>query len=556
MQHRSATATGDGTVRSRLRTLAEVMLVFAIAAAVRVHGLTQELAGDELYNFLAARQLLVDGTLSIHGGEPYTRAQLFTHLVAGFFRVFGESPVVSRLPALLFGAGAVALVFWWVASHGERLAAWVAALLLALDPESVKASQMCRFYSVHMVLFLAAAIVVEAAVQPGRRVASAVALGVVGALALTIAWHLQLVTQIGLGGLALFAGLALLPRTIAVLRRRPAARLVAAAAVVGALVLAALWMQTGGLEDLLRKAAYRDLWARGFAERPDYYVQALIEAYPTPATLLPLAVLLAAPRQPLLTLLCACVFGAAFLVHSALAWKALRYVLYLSPFFFVLTGLGVAAAAPALVRAADRFLALSAFVVARPRLRRFGQRALVAGVAAFVLAANPSFLRTVRGWTLDPSYRHPGMTSGSLSWGRAAAVLQPLVGATGAVVSTDDLQSLYYLGRLDYVINLDHLYEDRMLEKGPRPEFTPDVKIAVPIVSTAASLRRIFACHADGLVVAQFWALGADYIVPPETARFLETCCAPIELPREWGLAAWRWQTPASELASDCPPKP
>lgn len=542
--------------RGRGATIVETALVFVIAALVRWPGIAQELGGDELYNFLAARQLLVDGTLSIHGGDPYTRAELFTRIVAGFFRLFGESSAVARLPALLFGAAAAAIVFWWVASHGERLAAWVAALLLAFDPEAVKASQMCRFYTMHMVLFLGAAVAVEAAVRPGRRIGSALAFAAGAVLALRVGTEIQPVTKIGAGGLALFAGLACLPRVLAVMRSGRMAQLAVGAAVLGVLGVVALWAGHGGLDELIRLATYRDLWARGAAERPDFYVQALIEAYPTFATLLPVLVLLAAPRQPMLTLLCVCVFGASLVVHSAMAWKAQRYVLYLQPFFFVLSGLAVAAVVPALVQATDRFLLPHRWLAERPSSTRLVRAAVLAGVALFALAANPALARTVKSWTLDPSYRHPGMTTGTLSWARAAGALQPVLREAGAVVATDDLKSLYYLGRLDYVVNLDHLHEDRMPGQGPWAEFTPDAKLDVPVVSTSDSLRRIFACYAEGVVVAQHWALATDTVVPPETAKFLETCCESIELPREWGIAVWRWRTPASELARDCPPGP
>jgi hypothetical protein len=406
------------------------------------------------------------------------------------------------------------------------------------------------------VLFLAAAIAVEAAVRPGRRLAGALALAAGAVLALYVGAELQPVTKIGAGGIALFAGLACLPRILAAVRSRRIAQLALGAGVLGAVGVLALWAAHGGLDELIRQASYRDLWARGAAERPDFYVQTLIEAYPTFATLLPVLVLLAAPRQPMLTLLCVCVFGASLAVHSAMAWKAQRYVLYLSPFFFVLSGLAVAAAVPALVSATDRFLLPHRWLVERPALTRFARATVLAGVALFALAANPALARTVKGWTVDPSYRHPGMTTGTLSWARTAKALQPDLAQAGAVVATDDLKGIYYLGRLDYVVNLDHLYEDRMPGEGPRPEFTPDKKIAVPLVSTADSLRRIFACYPQGVVVAQYWALETDTVVPPETAKFLETCCESIELPREWGIAAWRWRTPASELARDCPPEP
>ena len=145
--------------------------------------------------------------MSITGGEPYQRGRALTILVAWLFRALGESAFVARLPALLFSGLAVALLYLWVRAHGERLAALVAALLLALDPESVKLSTMMRFYTAQLLFFLIGVIAVEALVEWRRRALATVALAAAAAASLVFAYELQMVTAIGIGGLGLYVAL-------------------------------------------------------------------------------------------------------------------------------------------------------------------------------------------------------------------------------------------------------------------------------------------------------------------------------------------------------------
>ena len=147
---------------SRRTALVEAVVISAIALAIRLPGIGQDAGGDELYHILAAQQYLADGTLSIHGAEPYTRARFFTMLVAACMRLFGDSPEAARIPALAAGTLTVLLGFLWVRSLGERAGAWVAGLLLALDPELVKLSQWARFYTLQHLAILSGAIAVLA----------------------------------------------------------------------------------------------------------------------------------------------------------------------------------------------------------------------------------------------------------------------------------------------------------------------------------------------------------------------------------------------------------
>jgi hypothetical protein len=534
----------------------EATLVLIFATAWRLPGMFQEWAGDELYHFLAARQYLVDGTLSIGGGEPYSRGKALTLVAANLMRVFGQTAFVARLPALLCGSLAVAVLYLWIRSYGERTAAVVAAFFLAVDPESVKLSQMVRFYTPQLLLFLIGVIATSELLERRRDLFATLAFAAVAAASLLFAYQLQVVTLIGIFGLGLYAALVMGQPLLASAREAWPVRLVLLLVIAVGLGAGFQAFRSGFVGELLSLASYTDQWGLESARNPAFYVGHMLDGYPGLWTAFGLAAVLAATRQLRLTLLCVSIFGTAFGVHSLLAWKADRYLFYSIPFFFVVFGLAFARVAGPFAALVEGLVQRSPALRTRPRLARAARNAILAGVILFAALSHPALIRSVRSLFLDPSYRHPGMGEGSISWSRASQVLKPLMKQTDAVVTTDDLKAIYYLGRVDYVLHRDHLFENRSAEQGPRPEFSIDVRINRPVVSEPASIARLMACHESGLIVAQDWALGTSYWVPQDTRRFIAEHGEPIPLPPEWGISVFRWTTPRDRLASDCPPKP
>jgi hypothetical protein len=79
--------TADGPGRRGARSWrTEAAAVALIALTVRLIQLDHAPWVDELFHMLAARSLLTDGTLHINGTVEYTRAWVFTWLLAGLTR--------------------------------------------------------------------------------------------------------------------------------------------------------------------------------------------------------------------------------------------------------------------------------------------------------------------------------------------------------------------------------------------------------------------------------------------------------------------------------------
>ena len=527
----------------RGRALPEALGVVALALVVRLVGITREPAGDELYHVLSARQYLTDGVPGINGGV-YDRVPLFTSMVAGAYRFLGESMFAARLPALIGGVLLTLVMFLWLRREHSRTAAWIAAGLLALDPLMVELSQYSRFYTLQLFCFALAAVAAYEAARPRTGPGRRFAFGTASLLALLGAVYFQAVSIVGGGGIALFvallAGGTLIGRLPAS-RRLPAALGAGVAAVLGvALVFAS---PVGAM--MIRMATYTDTWAASTASTPQYYHWFLQGSYPLLWGLFPLvaAAALVARWRP--ALLCLCIFGVAFAAHSLMAWKTPRYFAYALPFFFAMVGIALADTVPAMARWLGRAARRLPLLAAAPGVRRAALAAVALGLAAFAVANTPALMRTIEVLRRDHRFLYPGGPTPTLSWRLAAPTLRPIVDSVETVVSTEDLEAFYFLGRASFVLDRDHLNQGSRL-----PEFSVDPRIRTPMVSERASLERIVACSPSGVVVAMRWALRSSYKMPRETAEFIESRLTPVPLPKASGLVAFRWESPAIDAAA------
>jgi hypothetical protein len=211
LRSRPEDASGAGSITHRTTAGSlwlEVLLLAAIALAVRLIYLDHAPYIDELYHALAARSLLDDGTLHINGERPYTRAWALTYVVAGLFWFFGDSLVVGRIPAVVAGIALVVALFLWLRSVATGAAAWIAAILLCFAPISIYLSQQVRFYTLHAFFFWLGAFAVYAASTSAPRRNRRTAWLAAGAGAcFVVAFHLQPITAVGVAALALWLAL-------------------------------------------------------------------------------------------------------------------------------------------------------------------------------------------------------------------------------------------------------------------------------------------------------------------------------------------------------------
>lgn len=124
---------------------------------------------DEAQTALISKTILTDGVprgydgknfFSQEGGAEYGNNYLWRwhtwlpfYVLAGFYKIFGVTTFVSRLPFVLFGFGTVLMVYYFcrLLWPGTRIPL-IAAGLLAVSVPFLILSRQCRYYSMAMFL--------------------------------------------------------------------------------------------------------------------------------------------------------------------------------------------------------------------------------------------------------------------------------------------------------------------------------------------------------------------------------------------------------------------
>lgn len=548
------TLPGSPASRARRAAIAAPLAVFAIALVARLIGLHHTPYVDELNHVMAAHSLLARGTLQLDaGGEPYTRARLFTYLVAALFRVFGESLAVARIPAVIAGAALVTALFVWVRGEAGRGAAWTAAMLFSFQPQSLYLSQLARFYTIQTLCFFVGGVCVYRAITsdslPRRRVMQ---LGACAVLLFALALHFQVITIVGIAAVIAWAVLDALVSW----RRAHAGRSLSGAQIGGAIAVAVVLLAAGALAVRggvvsrgLALFSYVDLWAEANRHNVRYYHDIFLDQYATIWTLFPLLALLAIARNGRAAIFCLLVFVIAFVVHSLAAWKAERYLFSVMPMFFAVVGMGVAEGArrvrPALEGAID-------WMAGRAVGSRTRERAVAiafALAAAFALVGNGATSYAIKMLrTSDADWQLALLYRGQPDWDAALPVLAPAADSASVLVSASELKALYYLHRLDVLLSVDYLGDPRH----PGPQFSSFHKLAKPVVSTSESLDELRACFPSGLIVSERGQWRTPWSIQSSVADHIEETMERVRVPASTRLLVFRWRTPKVDSAANC----
>ncbi len=535
----------DAHWRARALELAQdwrcaALFLFGFSVIIRFIEIDRPPHVDELYHILAAKGWLVHGEPRIADGL-YTRAQLFTMLVAGSLGIFGDNLVAARLPSIIAGSLLVAAVFLWTRAVAGTAAAWIAALLLCLSAMSFQLFLWARFYALHALVFWLAAIgayaLVEARLGLGTRLGLAV--GSVGAALLAL--HLQTLTLVGLAALAFWLGLAAgLPWLWSLGGARWRWPLLIG--IAGALLAALALLVSLGLLDGLWQG-YRSAPPHSAEHRNEvwFYHLLLLQRYPAIWPFFPFVGLIALAVRPRPALFCFSVFTAVFVLELFAGMKDQRYLLFAMPFFYVLCGIALAATLGRLVNLLSTAGDRAAAALLPGGLRRPAKWAAIAASLLFLIGANGSTAKTALtfvGVRLSADDGGIGIASNAISaaWSAAGAALEPWLDEQRVVVTMAEELTLYYIGDYDILIDRNRAAE---LRAG---EFAVDPRNGRTVVSEPASVELILDCYREGLIIGdtQVWRKRAR--VDDQLADLIERRTTRIDLPIAPPLVLFRWE--------------
>jgi len=501
---------------------------------------------DELYHVLAARGLLSDGSPTIAEGV-YERAYLHTWLIAQFFRGFGESLSVARLPSALAMAGTVTVLFAWLRQVAGSRAAVLGAALFALSPFAVDIAQFARFYGLQSVTFVSGSLLVYGAVEStgsGRWTRALAALVLLG-----VAAYFQSTSLIGIAGIAAWLtvriGLAWVASARGGSRGRGtrAALALPVLLILGLLGALALYA-SGAWQPLLEAYRHTAEFNRGDAGNVLYYHLWYLLYYPTLWPLIAVLVIMAIAWRPGPAWFAATIFLVAIVLSSFAGSKNLRYVVYAQPYAFALFGIAIASVWGPLVRFSTelrgRFASTLPFP--EPTARRLANAASIVALGVLLLGNSA----TVRTLSLLADIEIPPEEK-SVRWRAAESALRPLLERSDVVVTMTELEMLYYFDRYDILLSSSRLGE---IPEGV--DFSADFRTGRPVIGSVEAMGKVLECYDSGVLVTNTRRWGGTKFVSAEMARLIERSTEAVPLPKESRVLAFEWRrddAPATEPA-------
>ncbi|MGH7505512.1 MAG: glycosyltransferase family 39 protein, partial [Longimicrobiales bacterium] len=181
-------APGDGADR---RTVAVLATIVVLGLALRIPGLGESLWFDELFStrlhLYSAGALFRTAARDLH--PPFHSLLMFV-----WIRLFGDSEVAVRIPALLFGLGSILLTYAVARRFTSGRAAVLAAFLMALSPVHIWYSQEARLYAAGVFFTLLAVYALHRVIErpDSDRLVWGYA-GAVGLLAMTHFYHVSII---------------------------------------------------------------------------------------------------------------------------------------------------------------------------------------------------------------------------------------------------------------------------------------------------------------------------------------------------------------------------
>lgn len=486
------------------------LLILTAGLYVRLVDLgTQSFDTDELFHFFAAESLVDAGNLELPGGLVYGRAAWFTEVVAESFRLRGPSEAAARLPAALFGAAVVPLVYWIGVTWFGRSAAIFAALAVALVPFNVVHSRRARMYAPLELLFTFGffAFYQGLIARPRRAAAWLIS----SAAALAAAYNTHVLTGLFAPVAATYAAAATAVvgwtrGRAAALRSRYAA--IAALLIVGGLVAL---VSNPWIPDAVASLRSAPVWGAP-AVSGSRYLYLLRQPWMFP--LFALLILGAAQtliernRAGIYTLFVA---GAYLAFLSTAVVQQARYMVLVFPLIALISGIGFGWIVDR--QAAEAVVSLSASPGGRERPllpawgRHIAATAVIGGL--WLLPAVGWARQSLRaGTTTDLSvYGAPARPS----W-RAACEYVVAQGKDTVIVATDPLAVLKYCGRVEFGIDGDSwigsqqypLAEDRPAPVGERPlgPARVDPYSGATMILTLDDLLAVQEAHPQGWFLA------------------------------------------------------
>lgn len=529
------------TTRAPLLTLAILGALLLCGLYLRFYHLGQpSFWVDELNHVYAGMALSQGEAPEFPSGVANERALLYSRTVGWAFALFGVNEFAARFSSAVFGLLSIVLVFWvgkrWLGTRVGLLAAF----FLTFAHPAIGWSRTCRMYALFQLLFLLGVYWFYKGFE-GERTSADPSKGeslwgkiknylaaqgmhpgwlAAAGLVLLISFQMHQLTGLFGATVAVYCAASL---GGAALRQGWRAALTSKYAVVlGLMGLGgAIGFLAFNLGDFIRYALeFHPDWARyDRAQDTHFYYWWLTagDQFPLAALFLigALQAVLRLHRPALFSLIA---FVVPLFFHSfVFSYKVPNYVFNVYPFFVLLIAYG-------LNNLYESELPRVRAIWERFDLRRWVSPQHVRGLVLVVFVAwipLTVWFRIAVKIPLIGSAGKNGVVT-HYDWRGAAQFVAGERTEGDAVLTTLPLTVLYYLGDVDYNLNLAHLDESLRWETPAANGRTHEFYTGAPSVMSVTDLQEVMQMYRRGWVIVDRYRLAREQYVPKDLAQYIQ----------------------------------
>lgn len=462
-----------------------ILLVAVVISAV--HGLisSQHLDHpphfDEMYHMLAAESNKAEGSYRILDGE-YTRASLYTKIIASRMYLFENSLESARFINIIFSVIMVIGIVFVVGVFFNTYVAVLVGTFMATNPEIVTSAHTVRFYTLHSGIFFAfAALFLYIFLNWKDKWNLNFLFGIPAMLVLfCIAYHLQVTTIIGIGGMMIGFFIANVYEICSWFKQiKIVKKICYIFLLIGILICGAIILNDKLIALVSTFKSYPE-WASTHASNKLYYYYIFEQWYPALWPLMPIFFVLSFIQWPKETIYISSIFIVTLIFLSFAPQKGTRYICFALPFAFMPLSAGIVVLGNALIFYVKKIntilskrtfsmmyfplisLAIILFVITQPVVR---------SSYGLIAHGNPS--------DFYYNLHQP-------DWEMARNSLKSQITGEYTLVASAGIKSAYYFGDYSYDIN-----KSLVAETDTGREFGLDLRTGRRAISSPSSLEYI-----------------------------------------------------------------
>jgi len=437
---------------------------------------------------------------------------------------FGDNELLfARIPALLFGMLATALLSAWMGVRVGWIAAVAVACIFVMSPMTLNSAVLVRFYTLHTLLMAMLLLFWYEATAWQRTPRNLVIVVVVSAGLIWLGLQFHDLTQITIlsGLVAIVMLLVYDHRTfvLGVASRRP---ILTALGLVAFVALAGYIAIRVDIMTLLRGTL--PLWSVSKANNYAYYLSALSVELPFIWPLFPLMLIACFYERPRIAVFCLSAFVVSLVVNSIAAQKATRYFYHAYPMFCILWAIGF-----------QRLFMLVFIQLRAHRGAGLSTALIMLGVLSVSLISAHEVKRGIK------LVLNKGQADDSIpvvnepDWSLSLPRIGELAQSVDTLVVTSGVKGQYTFGKFDYEMSTTVVQET---DTGQ--EFGNDPRTNRQVIGQPESVQQIIDAEGQALFVLEDRMMNKQYSSPVESVSVLNRNCEAIDLSKTGSqLSAW-----------------